>query len=274
MLPYIVITENLQLPSYGVMAIIGFSLAVGVALYVSRIVRVPEWDVVFAGVYAGLGLVVGAKLVYFITVLPTIIADWEFYTEDLIRFVSSAFGGFVFYGGLIGSVLGIIIYCKRYRMPVGPFLDVATVAIPVMHGIGRIGCFLAGCCYGMEYDGPLSIVFPENELIEGLSGVPRFPMQLVEAWYNLILFIVLFTLVKKRKLKNGRVFGLYLICYSVMRFILEFFRGDAIRGHFNALSTSQWISLILLPIGCYILFVKNNIFELQKEREDGEDDKK
>ncbi len=263
MLPFIEITDELRLPSYGVMAIIGFTLAVAVAFYVAKIVRIHEYDVLFASLYAGIGLIIGAKVVYFITVSPTIIKNWEIYSNNFMQLFADAFGGFVFYGGLIGSLIGIYVYCKRQCMPVGPFFDVTVTVIPVMHGIGRIGCLLAGCCYGMEYDGPGAITFPENELISGLSGVKRFPMQPIEVVFNLIIFVVLFTLVKKRLLKNGRMLGLYLVAYSFMRFILEFFRGDAIRGHFNGLSTSQWISLVIFPIGCYILFAKKNIFEKQ-----------
>lgn len=263
MLPFIEITEELRIPSYGLMAVIGFTLALAVAFYVAEIVRVHPYDVFFAGVFAGLGLIVGSKIVYFITVIPKIKANWELYADDFMKLILDGFGGFVFYGGLIGSVVGIYWYCKRQHMPVGPFIDLAVPAIPVMHGIGRIGCFMAGCCYGREYDGPFAVTFPKNELIANLDGVQRFPMQLVEVFYNVILFIVLFTLVKMRKLKNGRVLGLYLMAYAFMRFVLEFYRGDAIRGQFNGLSTSQWISLALFPVGCYILVAKKNIFEKQ-----------
>ncbi len=263
MLPYIEITENFQLPSYGVMAIVGFTLAVAVAFYVASIVRVHEYDVLFGSLYAGIGLIIGAKVIYFISVLPRIVERWVIYKSDFMQLLVDGFGGFVFYGGLIGSLIGIYVYCKRVHMPVGPFYDIAVTAIPVMHGIGRIGCLMAGCCYGMEYDGPFAITFPENELIAGLAGVSRFPMQIIEVIYNVLLFVVIFILIKRRTLKNGRVLGLYLMAYSFMRFILEFYRGDVIRGSFNGLSTSQWISLVVFPIGCYILFAKKNLFEKQ-----------
>lgn len=263
MLPYIEITESFRLPSYGVMAIIGFTLAVAVAFYMARIVRVHDYDVLFGSIYAGVGLFIGAKVIYFITVAPVIFRNWENYENDFMRLLVDGFGGFVFYGGLVGSLIGIYVYCRREKMPVGPFYDVAVTAIPVMHGIGRIGCLMAGCCYGMEYNGPFAITFPENELIPSLSGVERFPMQIIEALYNVILFIALFILIKKKILKNGRALGVYLMAYSLMRFMLEFFRGDVVRGYFNGLSTSQWISLVIFPIGCYILFAKKNLFEEQ-----------
>ncbi len=263
MLPFIEITDELRLPSYGVMAVLGFVLALAVAFYVAGIVRVHEYDVLFASLYAGLGLIIGAKVVYFITVIPTIADNWEVYQSDLMRLFFDGFGGFVFYGGLIGTLIGIYVYSRLQRMPVGPFYDIVVTAIPVMHGIGRIGCLMAGCCYGCEYDGTFSITFPDNEIIPEVSGVERFPMQPIEVVFNLILFIVLFTLVKRRVLRNGRILGVYLMAYPLMRFILEFYRGDEIRGHFSGFSTSQWISLILFPIGCYIVFAKKNVFEKQ-----------
>lgn len=263
MLPFIEITNELRLPSYGLMAIIGFVLALTVAFYIASVVRVHSYDVLYASIYAGLGLIIGAKIVYFITVIPTVADNWEMYSNDLMRLFFDGFSGFVFYGGLIGSLLGIYVYSRRQHMPVGPFFDIMVVAIPVMHGIGRIGCLMAGCCYGCEYHGPLSITFPENEIIPEVSGVERFPMQLIEIFFNLILFIVFFTLVKKRIFRNGRLLGVYLMAYPMMRFVLEFFRGDEIRGHFSGFSTSQWISLILFPIGCYIVFAKKNVFEKQ-----------
>lgn len=263
MLPFIEITEELQLPSYGLMAIIGFTLAVGVAFYMATIVRIHEYDVLFASLYAGLGLIIGAKVVYFITVIPTIADNWDVYKSDFMRLILDGFSGFVFYGGLIGSLVGIYVYAKRVYMPVGPFFDVAVTAIPVMHGIGRIGCLMAGCCYGMVYDGPFAITYPKNELIPYVSETTRFPMQIIEVLYNVIIFVVLFIIIKKKLMKTGRVLGVYLVSYSFMRFILEFYRGDAIRGHFGELSTSQWISLILFPVGCYIIFTKKKIFEKQ-----------
>lgn len=263
MLPFIEITEKLQLPSYGLMAIIGFTLAVAVAFYMATIVRIHEYDVMFASLYAGIGLIIGAKVVYFITVIPNIIDNWEIYKSDFMLLLQNGFNGFVFYGGLIGSLVGIYIYAKRVYMPVGPFFDVAVTAIPVMHGIGRIGCLMAGCCYGMVYDGPFAITYPENELIPYVSETTRFPMQIIEVLYNVIIFVVLFIIIKKKLMKTGRVLGVYLVSYSFMRFILEFYRGDEIRGHFSGLSTSQWISLILFPVGCYIIFTKKKIFEKQ-----------
>lgn len=163
------------------------------------------------------------------------------------------FGGLVFYGGLIGAFLGIFCYCKQYHLSYVSYMDVFAPLIPFVHGIGRIGCFCSGCCYGIEYHGPFAIQFPYNEAVPQLSQVPRFPVQLLEALMNFLLCGILFCLMKKKNLRNGRLMGIYLIYYSIARFLLEMLRGDKIRGSISIFSTSQLISLILLPVGIVLV---------------------
>lgn len=252
MLPYIYIF-GYPLPMYGVCAIVGMIIAVFMATRLANGCGLPKSDVVFASFYCGIGIIIGAKLMYFITMLPKFVSNFDVFLNNPFAVLIYVFSGFVFYGGLIGGALGVVIYCKQFKMPLKPFMEVAAPAIPLMHGIARIGCLCAGCCYGMEYHGPFAITYPENEMIDGLGGVPRFPTQLVETVVNLILFVFLYFMVKRGKSKNGEALGVYAIVYSVMRFCLEFVRGDAVRGGFLGLSTSQWISLLLLPFGIWLL---------------------
>ncbi len=256
MLPFIDIF-GYPLPMYGLLAIIGLIIAVFVATRLSKTAGVPASDIVFASFYCGIGILVGAKLMYFITMLPTFIANFEVFIANPFGVILYVFSGFVFYGGLIGGALGVVIYCKQFKMSLKPFMQVAAPAIPLMHGIARIGCLCAGCCYGMEYDGPLAITYPDNSFTHGMAGVPRFPTQIVETVVNLILCVCLYIMVKRGKSKDGQAIGVYIVVYSVMRFCLEFVRGDAVRGGFFGLSTSQWISALLLPLGIYILTRKN-----------------
>ena len=110
----------------------------------------------------------------------------------------------------------------------------------------------------MEYHGFLSVQFPYNEDVPELSAVPRLPVQLIEAGLNFICFGVLFYILLKHlkqvdnrksdNWKRGRLLGIYLLYYIVARFILEFFRGDAVRGGIGILSTSQIISILLIPV--------------------------
>ncbi|MCD7863514.1 MAG: prolipoprotein diacylglyceryl transferase [Lachnospiraceae bacterium] len=125
----------------------------------------------------------------------------------------------------------------------------------------RIGCFMAGCCYGVEV--PWGVVFPEGSLAP--AWVPLFPSQLAESAGHLLLFF-LFLSVKDKLRKKQDLLFLYLGRYAVMRFILEYFRGDAERGYWNGLSTSQWISLLLMLV--VVIYIFRNLYaeKVQKVR--------
>lgn len=220
--------------------------------------------VIFAvgcSIYAAIGILIGSKLLYCLTRLPSLIQKWDAvaagfdknFMQTLLFLMNYLFGGLVFYGGLIGAFLGIFCYCKQYHLSYVPYMDVFAPLIPFVHGIGRIGCFCSGCCYGIEYHGPFAIQFPYNEAVPQLSQVPRFPVQLLEALMNFLLCGILFCLMKKKNLRNGRLMGIYLIYYSIARFLLEMLRGDKIRGSISVFSTSQLISLILLPVGIVLV---------------------
>ena len=108
-----------------------------------------------------------------------------------------------------------------------------------------------GCCYGCAYDGPGHIIFTQSKIAP--NNIPLFPSQPLEAICNLLLFIAL--LIYGRKVRpTGRITGIYLAAYAVIRFTLEFWRGDGERGLFLGISTSQLISILLIPIACVLIF--------------------
>lgn len=160
---------------------------------------------------------------------------------DFMYLLAAIFGGMVFYGGLFGALVGAAWYMKSLNLPHNPYMDVIAFCIPLFHGFARIGCFLGGCCYGVEWQ--YGVVF-RNSLEASANGVPRFPVQLLEAGLEFLLFAVILLLFIKNKL-SGRLIYLYLLSYSVIRFFDEFLRGDKIRGFVGPLSTSQFISVIL-----------------------------
>ena len=203
--------------------------------------------IVIAACAVGLGLV-GAKLLYLF-----VSCDINEVFERLSRGDISdlAGGGQVFYGGLImgiiGAFLGVRISgsCGETAL----YCDAVVPAIPLGHAFGRIGCFLAGCCYGAPYTGFCAVTFPSVGVTE-----PVFPIQLLEAVLNLIIFAIL--LIPRKRLKSGfATLYLYLTLYSVVRFTLEFFRGDEIRGFAQGLSTSQWISIGLFVCGFVLILI-------------------
>ncbi|HIQ99832.1 MAG TPA: prolipoprotein diacylglyceryl transferase [Candidatus Scybalocola faecavium] len=245
--------------SYGAMAMLGCLVAFTFILCFCTRYGASRLSELYLIAFVVIFAVVGAKLLY---VLGNISELWT--RADVIFSSPEAFldylgAGFVFYGGLIGGCIGVIVYARFFKENTVKLAEAFVPAVPLFHVFGRIGCFLAGCCYGILWDGPLGVTFTKS--IVAPNGISLLPIQLIEAGANVITFVIL--LVFKGKLKKPlQNFGLYLVIYSIERFVFEFFRGDLARGAFLNVSTSQWISLILLPVGIYVLAVKpeKNIF--------------
>ena len=245
----------LEIPSYGTVIFIGLVIGTLVAMFTSKKYNIEKLDIALSTILAGVGLIIGAKLLYMITIIPEVVTNFSFVKTHIFETLIYAFSGYVFYGGLIGALFGYFLYCKWFKIDFKVLVNVITPAIPLVHSFGRIGCFLGGCCYGKEYHGRFAIHFPENEYVTELNNVPRFPVQLLESGINFLLFIALIIYGRKKR-KPGSILGIYLICYAVIRFTLEFFRGDVERGILFGVSTSQWISLLLIGIGIYLVAAK------------------
>ena len=239
---------GLTIPMYGPLILIGCVLGVLVAVYLPARRELAKQDIFYCACYAMIGVVVGAKLLYLAISLPGFIearAQTGWTLEDIkILFTH----GFVFYGGLIGGIGGVFIYSRQFRVPFWALADSLIPSVPLIHAIGRVGCFLAGCCYGAQAKPPLGVYFRADSVAP--AGVALFPVQLLEAALNLILFAAVFIYSRKPR-ADRQVTGLYVACYGVIRFVLEFFRGDSGRGIFLGLGISQWISLALIPLGLY-----------------------
>lgn len=210
-----------------------------------------RFDLVVAISFAMIGVVLGGKIVYFLINAPSIVTNWERICEAPGGIQNLISGGFVFYGGLLGAVFMIWLCSKWFSGGFVPMLLNLIPVVPIVHAFGRIGCFMAGCCYGIEYHGPGHVVFT-HALGGAPNGVELFPVQLVEAVGNLLIAAVLLWYHGKNP-HTVSILGYYLISYAVLRFVLEFFRGDGERGILWGLATSQWISLILIPIGLVVI---------------------
>lgn len=182
--------------------------------------------------------ILGAKLLYYVTVFDEIIDN----PKILLNFSD----GFVVYGGIIGGVLGGYVLSRVKRISFFKYADLVMPSIALAQGFGRIGCFLAGCCYGMPTHSHFAIVFHDSDFAP--NNIPLIPTQLISSALDFMHCLLLLYAARKCK-KQGQVLSLYLICYSVGRFVLEFFRGDLNRGAVGLLSTSQFISLFIFVIG-------------------------
>lgn len=242
-----------KIPAYGFFIAIGLCF---IMLYLRYQKYYKELDfdtALSAMIYALLIGGAGAKILYWITDPSSFMILFNSKYPLLQRIQYSFSGGMVFLGGLIGAGIGVVLFLKKYKH-IKPLklLDMFAISMPILQMFGRVGCFFAGCCYGRVSNSCIAVQFPKGGLAP--AGVSVLPTQLFGVIGNFIIVITLLIYSKKNK-HPGRIFGLYLIMYSIGRFIFEFFRGDEIRGIYGALSTSQWISIPLLVLGV-ILFVK------------------
>lgn len=257
MLPYIHLF-GIDIPMYTVMAVAG---AAALSLFCVLQCRFPRpsppviktYDIFYMLLYAFIGAIVGAKLLYLLTSVEVYwVSHWSFWDNMRYWGLLIAGGGLVFYGGLIGALLGALRYTVHFKTPVSAMLDLGFAGVPLFHAFGRIGCFMAGCCYGTEYHGIFAVTFPESNIGKAPADVELLPVQLTEAFLNLILWAALLV-IYRRTTRRWLTSGLYLTCYGVMRFILEFFRGDIIRGSVFSLSSSQFISIFIVAAGALLL---------------------
>jgi len=224
-----------EIPVYSTLGIFGLVLAVFVAGFRAKRYGVSRSDLVYAGTFAGIGLFLGGRLLFILTQIPLLWQYREFLMgnpEALLGIFAG--GGMVFYGGLFGALGTLYFYCRLMRMPFDRIIALAVPVIPLAHAVMRVGCFMAGCCYGIPvpaswWGGVADSTFILN-------------VQLFEAFGNLLLFCGLWWYTRKDR-DWVTTLCLYGISYGVMRFFLEFLRGDVARGFAFGLSTSQWISL-------------------------------
>lgn len=223
---------------YGLMIGLGFILGIFLAARQAKKEGINPDRVLDLGVYVLLTAIVGSRALFVLTDLR------EFAAKPLEAFALWK-GGLVFYGGLLAAVPVGIWYLRKHKLPVWKTADIMAPSIALGQAFGRLGCFSAGCCYGAPSHGWFSVIFSDQHSLAPL-GVPLFPTQLTESFGAFLIFVALM-LFRRYKKYDGQLFWLYVLLYAVLRFIVEFFRGDAIRGLYfgNAISTSQIIAISL-----------------------------
>ncbi len=267
MYPYIELFGR-NIGTYGIMAAVGMLASALCCYLLLRKKEVDIEDIAMTGLIFAAGAVIGAHIVYGFTNTDKIIVLFKNIRDyNIISFCQTFFGnylgGMVFYGGLIGGLIALVISDKvsqkYFRGNV--MFDAVAVAIPLFHTFGRIGCFLGGCCYGVACD--VGFTVHGNTLYPAVNDVNRLPIQLIESGLNLILFFVLLVLYKKKKFQH-RLLIVYFFIYPVIRFTDEFFRGDEIRGFLFGLSTSQIISILLFTFAVVFTVIDVRKRKIQK----------
>jgi phosphatidylglycerol:prolipoprotein diacylglycerol transferase len=190
---------------------------------------------------------VGARILYVITYWKESFSGRPWWEVFMVQH-----GGLVFYGGLIGAVLTAVFYVKWKNLPPMKVGDAMAPSIALGHVFGRIGCLMNGCCYGAACSLPWAIHFPKGHETAG-QGV--HPTQLYEAGLNLILYIALEKLYRKKRF-DGQVFGLYLVAYAVLRVGVELFRGDYGTHRLGIFTPGQVVSAVILVAGLTVLWIQ------------------
>jgi phosphatidylglycerol:prolipoprotein diacylglycerol transferase len=206
---------------YGLMIGIGFLLSITLASRRAKKEGINPDVILDLGVYLLLAAIVGSRILYVLTNLHE-------FTRNPFEVFAIWKGGLVFYGGLLAAVPVGIWYVKKHNLPIWKTADMIAPFIALGHAFGRLGCFFAGCCYGAPCSGPLCITFTDPRSLAPL-GIHLFPTQLMESAGEFAIFLLLLAL-RRYKQFDGQLFGIYLVLYAVLRFAIEFFRGDVARG--------------------------------------------
>jgi len=234
--------------TYGLLLAAAYLLGLQFAIVRAKARGYDPGRVLDLGIYIIVSAIVGAKLLL-------LVVDFDYYRLHPLEIFSLARAGGVFYGGLILAVLVSLWYLQRHKLPLWSMCDIFAPAIALGHVVGRMGCFFAGCCYGRPTTLPWGITFHDPFAASYVGtplGVSLHPTQLYEAGAELLILGVLLFAEKKGRPFPGRTFWAYMLLYGISRFVIEIFRGDE-RGMIIGLSTSQFISVVLVPLSLAML---------------------
>ena len=248
---------GLEISYYGFIIACAMALAVFVACLNAKYRGLKTDDLVVAACYVLPLAIIGARLYY------VIFSDYDYSFGEIFRIWD---GGMAIYGGVIGGAIGVLLYCLIHKKN---FLDVGDIAAPSLilgQAIGRIGCYFAGCCYGIEVTDDSLMWFPISTKIDGVWHYSTF---FYESLWNLIGFAILMLLLRKSSLKQrGAIMSLYLIIYGCGRAWIESIRGDSL--YLGSIKVSQLLSILLIIVGLtvlvtiYILHKKGKIKNVQE----------
>lgn len=267
MYPVMLSWGELRFHSYTVMMTLAFLVGALGPNYLNVRRKEPYPATPAGGIWIFIGGILGAKIYWAIQYGD--LEDWRY-----LQFLMT--GGLVFFGGLFGGIVAGIAYLKYARTPFIPAADMVAPFLALAHGLGRIGCFLNGCCWGRLCSSwvPWGVSFPrasygpfrdqvKKGLIEGdmAFALPIHPVQLYETLGLVILFVILLIIYKKHR-HTGVVSLSYVTLYGLLRFTTEGFRGESVRSVYGLLTVSQTVGLAMFVVGglLFLLF-KNTLWK-------------
>ena len=234
--------------SYGVLLAVAYLVALQLAVVRARRQGLDGTKVMDLGIYLIIAALVGAKLML-------VVVDFDYFRSQPRELLSLVRAGGVFYGGLLAALGVAILLVRRYQLRIWTTADLFAPGIALGHVVGRLGGLMAGCCYGTPTTMPWAITFTNPLAASNVGtplGIPLHPTQLYDAGAELLILIVLLTTERRGTPFDGRTFWLYMLLYGVSRFVVEFYRGDD-RGTIMGISTSQFVSLLIVPLAVLML---------------------
>lgn len=243
----------LSLHTYGVLLALAFLAGLWAASRQARKAGLDPARITDMAVYVLIAGLVGAKLML-------LAVEWPYYSQNPRELLSILQSGGVFYGGLLAAIPVAWWFVRRHGLPGWQTADVLAPGLILGQSIGRLGCFAAGCCYGRPADVPWAVTFRDIYATRAVGtpiDIPLHPTQIYESLAALGIYLLLVWMAPRKRF-HGQVFLAYLFLYSLTRFALEFFRGDAARGTVLGgwLSTSQFISLlVILAVALFVPYV-------------------
>lgn len=235
--------------SYGAMVALAFVAGLWTASRRSARDGIPGEKILDLGPWLIVGAILGARILY-------VTSYWreEFSGRSVMEIFAVWRGGLVFYGGLIGASLACVLYARWKRVPLWKLADVLAPSVALGSVFGRLGCLLNGCCYGSACHLPWAITFPP-ESRSAPPGVPLHPVQLYDSLLNLVCYLGLAWLYRRKKF-DGQVFAVYLVAYAFLRSFVEMFRGDYPQHYLGGWATpAQLLSIAILAAGLGLLVV-------------------
>lgn len=254
MLPYLIDATvfgfHLKLPTFGVILALSFSLAYFMAIRYAIKLGDSAKHIENLFLVVVLASIVGSRLFH------VLFEEFSYYSQHPEKILAVWEGGYTLYGALITGITGMYIYCRINKISFLRYIDIAALVTSFGIGMGRLGCFAAGCCWGKQCDLPWAVTFTNPNSFTPNLNVPLHPAQLYESLGGFAIFFTCRWVLNHRKFP-GQVFYLALSSYAVIRFLVEFFRGDDYRGYvFNgAISYSQLVSLAVLPVTLLAMYL-------------------
>lgn len=235
----------LDIHTYGVFLAIGFIVGFAVAARRARSEGIDPERISDLGVWLVVSGMLGGKLFHILFFWHDFIYGWRM---DGVRSLRE---GFVFYGGFIAASLTTVLYTHWKRLPLAKLADVLAPSVALGHAFGRLGCFFNGCCFGKPCALPWAVKFPPPHV---MAGIPVHPTEVYEALGNLIIFAGLSAFYRRKRF-DGQVWWLYVLGYGMLRFGVEFFRGDYETHYVGSLTIGHLVAITMIVVAAVAMIV-------------------